>query len=198
MASLSQFTNDFSSGGVVEIIKHVTFKDTAIKIVKGDITEMDVDALVNAANSHLQHGGGVAGAIVRKGGAVIQQESNRIGFVPVGSCAITTGGKLKAGYVIHAVGPRWGEGDEEKKLRDAVKNSLKLASDKSFISLSMPAISAGIFGFPKERCAFIIVHEVFSFLASQTTSLQEITFCLMDEDIIGFFTENIEKLKEGG
>jgi O-acetyl-ADP-ribose deacetylase (regulator of RNase III) len=188
----------FSSGGVVEIIKHVTFKDTAIKVVKGDITEMDVEALVNAANSHLQHGGGVAGAIVRKGGAVIQQESNRIGFVPVGSCAITTGGKLKAGYVIHAVGPRWGEGDEEKKLRDAVKNSLKLASDKSFISLSMPAISAGIFGFPKERCAIIIVHEVFSFLASQTTSLREIVFCLMDEDIIGFFTDNIEKLKEGG
>jgi len=188
----------FSSGGVVEIIKHVTFKDTAIKVVKGDITEMDVDALVNAANSHLQHGGGVAGAIARKGGAVIQQESNRIGFVPVGSCAITTGGKLKAGYVIHAVGPRWGEGDEEKKLKDTVYNTLKLASDKSFKSLSIPAISAGIFGFPKERCAFIIVHEVFSFLASQTTSLQEITFCLMDEDIIGFFTENIEKLKEGG
>jgi O-acetyl-ADP-ribose deacetylase (regulator of RNase III) len=182
---------------MMEIVKHVTFKNTTIKVVRGDITEMEVDVIVNAANSYLQHGGGVAGAIVRKGGAVIQEESNRIGFVTVGSCALTSGGKLKAGYVIHAVGPRWGEGDEEKKLKDAIQSVLGLASQKSFRTIAMPAISAGIFGFPKDRCAFIIVQEVISFLSSQTTSLKEIIFCLMDNDIIGFFTENIDKITEG-
>lgn len=121
-----------------------------IKIVKGDITEMEVDAVVNAANSHLQHGGGVAGAIVRKGGAVIQEESNRIGFVAVGSCAVTTGGGLKAGHVIHAVAPRWGEGDEENKLNNAVYNTFKLASQKPLQSLAMPAISAVILASPKK------------------------------------------------
>ena len=181
----------------MEIVKDVVFKNTGIKVVRGDITEMNVDVIVNAANSRLQHGGGVAGAIARKGGAVIQEESNRIGFVAVGSCALTSGGRLKACHVIHAVGPRWGEGDEEKKLKNAVYNTLKLASQKSFRTLAMPAISAGIFGFPKDRCASIIIQEVISFLSEQTTSLQEIIFCLMDDDIIGFFTENIEKITEG-
>jgi len=181
----------------MEIVKHVTFKNTTIKVVRGDITEMEVDVIVNAANSHLQHGGGVAGAIVRKGGSVVQEESNHIGFVAVGSCALTSGGRLKASHVIHAVGPRWGEGDEERKLKDAVHNTLVLASQKSFRTLAMPAISAGIFGFPKDRCASIIVHEVTAFLSAQTTSLREIVFCLMDDDIIGFFTENIDKITEG-
>jgi O-acetyl-ADP-ribose deacetylase len=185
------------SGEMVKIVKDITFKNTTIKIVKVDITEMEVDAIVNAANSYLQHGGGVAGAIVRKGGAVIQEESNRIGFVAVGACALTSGGILKAGHVIHAVGPRWGEGDEEKKLKGAVHSVLDLASQKLFRTLAMPAISAGIFGFPKDRCAAIIVQEVIYFLSSQKTSLQEIIFCLMDNDIIGFFTENIDKITEG-
>jgi O-acetyl-ADP-ribose deacetylase (regulator of RNase III) len=178
-------------------LKDVTVSSTTIRVVRGDITEMDVDAIVNAANSHLQHGGGVAGAIARKGGSLIQEESNRIGFVPVGSCAITTGGRLKARHVIHAVGPRWGEGDEEKKLKNAVDNTLKLASQESFATLAMPAISAGIFGFPKERCASIIVNQVVSFLKEQQTTLREVTFCLTDEDIIGFFSDSVDKFTEG-
>jgi len=93
----------------MEVLKEVKIDSKILKVIKGDLTEEDVDAIVNAANSHLQHGGGVAGAIVRKGGRIIQEESNRIGYVPVGRAAITTGGKLKAKYVIHAVGPRWGE-----------------------------------------------------------------------------------------
>jgi O-acetyl-ADP-ribose deacetylase (regulator of RNase III) len=181
----------------MQTLKDVIVKNTTVKVVRGDITEMDVDAIVNAANSHLQHGGGVAGAIVRKGGAIIQEESNRIGFVPVGSCTITTGGKLKARYVIHAVGPRWGEGDEEKKLKNAIDNTLRLASQKSFLTLAMPAISAGIFGFPKKRCASIIVNQVISFLEKQTTSLREITFCLMDDDVIGFFSNSVDKFTKG-
>jgi O-acetyl-ADP-ribose deacetylase (regulator of RNase III) len=92
-----------------------------IRLVRGDITDRKVDVIVNAANSYLRHGGGVAGAIVRKGRAIIQQESNRIGFVQVGFAAITIAGKLPCKAVIHAVGPRMGEGDENNKLRMAVE-----------------------------------------------------------------------------
>lgn len=98
----------------MEILREIKIDNKTLKVIKGDLTEEDVDAIVNAANSQLQHGGGVAGAIVRKGGRIIQEESNKIGYVPVGKAAITTGGKLKAKYVIHTVGPVWGEGDEEK------------------------------------------------------------------------------------
>ncbi len=181
----------------MQTLKSISIKDTTVKIVKGDITESDVDAVVNAANSYLQHGGGVAGAISRKGGPAIQEESNRIGYVPVGECAVTTGGKLKARHVIHAVGPRWGEGKEEEKLKNAVRNTLVLATENGFQSISMPAISAGIFGFPKDRCAHLIVHEVVSYLAATPTSLQEIIFCLMDHDIIEFFKDEFGNLETG-
>src|SRR5512137_2976755 len=105
-----------------------TIGAATIRLVSGDLTERDVDAIVNAANSRLQHGGGVAGAIVRKGGQVIQEESDAIGFVPVGGAAMTTAGRLTARHVIHAVGPRMGEGDEDHKLRSAITSVLRLAS----------------------------------------------------------------------
>jgi O-acetyl-ADP-ribose deacetylase (regulator of RNase III) len=172
------------------IIKEILFQNTAIRTIRGDLTESDVDAIVNAANSYLQHGGGVAGAIVRKGGQIIQEESAKIGHVPVGGCAITSGGRLKAKFVIHAVGPRWGEGDEENKLRKAVKSTLALATEKEFETLSMPAISAGIFGFPKDRCAQIMVKETKTFLEeNKDTSLKEINYYLIDDDIIQFFEQ---------
>jgi O-acetyl-ADP-ribose deacetylase (regulator of RNase III) len=178
----------------MEIIKETLFQNTKVRIIRGDLTESNVDAIVNAANSYLQHGGGVAGAIVRKGGHVIQEESNKIGHVPVGDCAITTGGRLKARFVIHAVGPRWGEGDEENKLKKAVRSALTLASERGFETLSMPAISAGIFGFPKERCADIMVYETKRFLKDiKETSLKEINFYLLDEDIIQFFKKALDK-----
>src|SRR5512140_1469286 len=116
----------------MKIIEEHSIGNRSVRLVQGDITERDTDAIVNAANSRLQHGGGVAGAIVRKGGKIIQEESDRIGYVPVGESALTTGGRLKARFVIHTVGPRWGEGDEEQKLRSAVRNTLKLANKKSF------------------------------------------------------------------
>src|SRR5687768_13407759 len=103
-----------------------------IRLVKGDITARNVDVVVNAANSYLKHGGGVAAAIVRKGGQIIQQESDNIGFVPVGSAAITTAGKLPCKAVIHAVGPRMGEGGEDMKLRRAIRASLLLATERRF------------------------------------------------------------------
>jgi O-acetyl-ADP-ribose deacetylase (regulator of RNase III) len=135
-----------------------------LRLVKGDITKRSVDVIVNPANFYLKHGGGVAAAIVREGGTIIQEESDKIvrrkGLVPVGSVVITTAGKLPCKVVIHTVGPRMGEGNEEYKLRKAVRSSLLLASEKGFRSISMPAISSGIFGFPKEMCAKILVEDL--------------------------------------
>lgn len=165
-----------------------------IRLVQRDITEQNTDAIVNAANSQLQHGGGVAGAIVRKGGQIIQDESDKIGYVPVGKSAITTGGKLPAKYVIHAVGPRWGEGDEDNKLISAVRSSLKLASDKNFKSISLPAISSGIFGFPKERCAEILVRESSKYLIENPeTFLKEINICIFDDQTVKIFLREFER-----
>jgi len=159
-----------------------------LEIVQGDITEEKVDAIVNAANSHLKHGGGVAGAIVRKGGWIIQKESDKIGFVPTGQAAITTGGNLPAKYVIHAVGPRWGEGNENEKLKNAVQNSLKLAEEHDITSLSMPVISSGIFGFPKEQCAEIILSGIREYTAQNPEgSLREIRICLFDQEMVKIF-----------
>ncbi|MGB7559630.1 MAG: macro domain-containing protein, partial [Nitrososphaeraceae archaeon] len=123
-----------------EIVDYIQLaeKKKIIRLVKGDITERAVDVIVNAANSYLKHGGGVAGAIVRKGGGIIQKESDKIGFVPVGSSVITGAGKLPCKAVIHAVGPKMGEGDEDAKLRSSVSSSLTLASERNFRSISMP------------------------------------------------------------
>lgn len=168
---------------------------TTIRLISADLTERDVDAIVNAANSHLQHGGGVAGAIVRRGGRVIQEESDKIGHVPVGGAAVTTGGTLKARYVIHAVGPRMGEGDEDNKLKAAINSVLDLASGERLKSISVPAISAGIFGFPKERCAKILVGETVSFLKSKTShSFELVEFCIFDKEAFDFFKKELEKL----
>jgi O-acetyl-ADP-ribose deacetylase (regulator of RNase III) len=164
-------------------------------LVQGDITERDVDAIVNAANSHLQHGGGVAGAIVRKGGQVIQEESDAIGFVPVGHAAITGAGSLRAKFVIHAVGPRMGEGDEDSKLKSAVLSSLHTASEKRLKSISMPAISSGIFGFPKDRCAEILVKEAVHYIKEHPgSSLEVIEFCVFDDETAGYFRKEFERI----
>ncbi len=208
----------------MNILKEVSIKGTKISIIKGDLTESNADAIVNAANSHLQHGGGVAGAIVRKGGPIIQEESDAIGYVPVGECAITSGGKLKARYVIHAVGPRWGEGDEHNKLKNAIRNVLGMAASKGFRSIAMPAISAGIFGFPKAECAKIIIEEIAGFLKGGAItspspspcplprgerengcpaanrggpcSLREIALYLFDEEIIAYFIKKMGLLEK--
>jgi O-acetyl-ADP-ribose deacetylase (regulator of RNase III) len=182
-------------GGLMKVISEETINGKTLRLVQGDITERDVSAIVNAANSHLQHGGGVAGAIVRKGGQIIQEESNKIGYTPVGTAVITGGGKLPAKFVIHAVGPRMGEGDEDKKLKSAVLNSLRLASEKGLKSISMPAISSGIFGFPKDRCAKILVGESARFLKeNKDTSLHTVEFCIFDDVTLGHFKKEFDNL----
>jgi O-acetyl-ADP-ribose deacetylase (regulator of RNase III) len=176
-----------------EIASRELKKGIILKLIRGDITEERVDAIVNAANSHLAHGGGVAGAIVRKGGKEIQTESDRINFVPVGKAVITGAGKLPAKFVIHAVGPRWGEGDEDNKLRNAVNESLKIASEKNLRSVSLPAISSGIFGFPKVRCARIMLSTIESFVKSQVENhLEEIRLCLFDQESVDIFNNEFK------
>lgn len=177
------------------IITEKVINGRILRLIKGDITERQVDAIVNAANSHLQHGGGVAGAIVRKGGHVIQEESDRIGFVPVGQAAITGAGTLSCKYVIHAVGPRMGEGDENNKLKNAILNSLKLASGKGLKSISIPAISSGIFGFPKDRCAEILVSEASNYIKENPkTSLEIVEFCIYDDTTLEHFKREFDRL----
>jgi len=171
-----------------------TINGKQLVLVQGDITEMDTDAIVNAANKNLILGAGVAGAIRTKGGATIQEECNRIGGAPVGGAAITTGGDLKASYVIHAVGPRMGEGDEDRKLADATRNSLKLANEKGLASITFPAISTGIFGFPKDRCARIMLTTVAETLKKEDTSLKEVAFCLWGEETLEVFQNEAEEL----
>jgi len=166
-----------------------------VRLISADLTERDVDAIVNAANDRLQHGGGVAGAIVRKGGRIIQEESDKIGFAAVGTAVITTGGRLKARHVIHTVGPRMGEGDEDNKLRRAMNSVLKLATENGLTSISVPAISAGIFGFPKDRCAKILVNETVAFLKNGPKSaLRLVEFCIFDQEAYAFFKSEFEKI----
>lgn len=179
----------------MKTIREILVNQTTIRVIDGDLTEAPVDAIVNAANSSLRHGGGVAGAIVRKGGHVIQEESDRIGFVAVGHCAVTSAGRLKARYVIHAVGPQWGEGDEEQKLRSAVRNVLKTAEERGFEKIALPAISAGIFGYPKGPCARTIVEEIVAFVR-RTTSVKEIDIYLADPQMIEFFSVEADRIKE--
>ncbi|MCA1899223.1 MAG: macro domain-containing protein [Chloroflexi bacterium] len=166
----------------------------SLQMVKGDITLEAVDAIVNAANEHLQHGGGVAWAIVRRGGDVIQKESDQWirqhGTVSHANPAWTSGGSLPAKYVIHAVGPVWGDGDEDKKLADAVAGSLRVADELKCESISMPAISTGIFGFPKERAAGIIFSAIEKYFASAPPqTLKTVRIVLFDEPTIRVFLD---------
>jgi O-acetyl-ADP-ribose deacetylase (regulator of RNase III) len=169
-----------------------------IRVVQGDLTEEGVDAIVNAANSRLAHGGGVAGAIVRKGGREIQEESDRIAPVPVGQARITGAGRLPAKHVIHAVGPMWGEGDEDAKLRSAVQSSLALAEKHGFKTISMPAISSGIFGFPKDRCAQVFMAAIADYFSEHPGgSLQEVRLCNIDAQTSAIFAAALRGLSGG-
>ncbi|MGD2095232.1 MAG: macro domain-containing protein [Phycisphaerales bacterium] len=170
----------------------VNIENRVLELLDGDITEMQTDAIVNAANARLILGGGVAGAIKRKGGPTIQQECDKIGGTFVGGAAITGGGNLKAKYVIHAVGPRMGEGNEDEKLKNSTLNSLKLADENNLKSISFPAISTGIFGFPVQRCAEIMLKTTIDYLKGQT-SLERVVFCLFGQDSFEVFANQLEQ-----
>ncbi|MFZ5517910.1 MAG: macro domain-containing protein [Candidatus Zhuqueibacterota bacterium] len=171
---------------------NITIHNTEFQLVKGDITELDADAIVNAANAELKLGGGVAGAIRRKGGPAIQKECDEFGGTFVGGAVLTTGGKLKARYVIHAVGPRMGEGNEDVKLRNATLNSLKVADEHGLKSIAFPAISTGIFGFPMDRCANIMIETCANYLRKDT-GLETVIFCLYDDAAYRTFLDVVQK-----
>jgi O-acetyl-ADP-ribose deacetylase (regulator of RNase III) len=163
-----------------------------IQIVQGDITTEEVDAIVNAANEHLQHGGGVAWAISKKGGETIQQESDawirQHGPVSHSHPAWTSGGLLPAKYVIHAVGPVWGDGNEDNKLSDAVTGSLRVADELKCEFIAMPAVSTGIFGFPKDRAAEIIFSEIDEYFVDNSAStVKTVRIVLFDQSSVGVF-----------
>jgi len=173
-----------------QVIWEKEHKQIWIRIVKGDLTAETVDAIVNAANSHLLHGGGVAAAIVLKGGLSIQIESLKVAPVYTGNCAVTSAGKLPCKYVIHAVGPVWGEGNEDAKLASAVLNSLKKADSLKLSSISFPAISSGIYCFPKDRCASVFRKIIEEYVNSdEVNCLHEIRICLINKGMVDIFVK---------
>jgi O-acetyl-ADP-ribose deacetylase (regulator of RNase III) len=172
----------------------------SLQILQGDITMEKADAIVNAANAHLLHGGGVAGAIAGRGGRVIQRESDEWvrahGPVTHAQPAWTSAGALPAKYVIHAVGPVWGEGDEDAKLAAAVSGSLRTAAELGCNSLAMPAISTGIFGFPVERAAGIIFKSIEDFCNADKSTLKLIKLVLYDSGSTATFLDAWKKSQE--
>ena len=168
---------------------------TKVTIRQGDITEAQVDGIVNAANNDLKLGGGVAGAIRTKGGPSIQQECDTIGPVPVGEAAITGGGKLTARYVIHAASMRLGGRTTEPSLRESTRNSLLRAREKGLESIAFPAIGTGIAGFPLDRCAEVMGAEIRDHLKSDTT-LKRVEIVLFDKPSLYVFQHAFAKVAD--
>jgi O-acetyl-ADP-ribose deacetylase len=157
-----------------------------IIILRGDLTEMQTDAIVNAANNDLQLGGGVAGAIRRKGGEAIQRECDATGSIPVGSAAITGAGTLKARFVIHAASMQLGGATSAKDLRSSTAIALKIAAEKGLETIAFPAVGTGIAGFPLRECAEIMIDEAAKHLRGES-SIEKIYFVLFDEEARGIF-----------
>ena len=164
-----------------------------IRILQGDLTAQDADAIVNAANNDLQLGGGVAGAIRRKGGPAIQEECDRLGPIPLGEAAVTGGGNLKARYVIHAASMRLGEPTSEANLRASTRASLLRAKRLGIRTIAFPAVGTGIAGFPMRRCAEVMLEEAAAHLAGET-SLQEVRFVLYDRPAYDVFLDVWQKM----
>jgi O-acetyl-ADP-ribose deacetylase len=171
-------------------------KSFAEKIViqQGDLTEMDTDAIVNAANNDLILGAGVAGAIRRKGGEEIQRECDAIGSIPVGYAAITAGGKLKARFVIHAASMQLGGKTNADSLRHSTAHSLKIANERGLKTIAFPAVGTGIARFPLKECAEIMLREAAQHLRGET-SLETVYFVLFDEAAQGIFERAWRKIQ---
>jgi O-acetyl-ADP-ribose deacetylase (regulator of RNase III) len=163
-----------------------------IELRQGDLTEEAVDAIVNAANARLRHGGGVAGALARRGGPLVQQQSDRWladnGPIDHEHPAVTSGGNLPCRFLIHAVGPVWGEGEEDSKLAAAVRTALETADRLGATSLALPAISTGIFGFPPGRAAPIMLEQVeTTLLALADGHLQLVRLVVLEASVLRTF-----------
>jgi O-acetyl-ADP-ribose deacetylase (regulator of RNase III) len=166
-----------------------------IELRQGDLTEADVDAIVNAANNDLMLGGGVAGAIRIKGGPTIQQECGRIGTIALGEASITGAGRLRARHVIHAASMRLGESTSEANLRAATRNSLMRANENALKTIAFPAIGTGIAGFPIEQCAQVMLEEVRKHL-NATTTLERVEFVLFDRRSLEVFERALAEVND--
>ena len=172
---------------------------TELELIQGDITELDVDAIVNAANERLSHGGGVAGVIARKGGPVIQEESNdwirRHGWVATGSAGITSGGDLPAQYVIHAVGPVYKSSSRPAEfLASAIHASLRMGEEHDVKSIAFPAISTGIFGYPMKEAAEVMLRAAIEYLEEEETGIERVIFCLYGDFSFRTFESTLQDL----
>ena len=166
---------------------------TRIVTRQGDLTEADCDAVVNAANTDLMLGAGVAGAIRSKGGPQIQAECDQIGRIPLGEAAVTSGGKLKARFVIHAAGMHLGGRASEESLRNATRNSLRRAAEKGMQSVAFPAIGTGVAGFPMKRCAELMLQEIRAHLERESLP-QRVELVLFDAPALAAFEEALNKM----
>lgn len=171
--------------------------ENRIVLEQGDLTEIDVDAIVNAANNDLQLGGGLAGIIRRKGGESIQQECDQIGSIPLGGAAITAGGKLKARHVIHAASMELGGHTTARALRASTAHSLRIAAEKGIQTVALPAIGTGIGGFPLSECAEIMLHEAAEHL-KRPGAVEKIRFVLFDAKALAAFEKAMREMKERG
>ncbi|OHB69664.1 MAG: hypothetical protein A2W23_09090 [Planctomycetes bacterium RBG_16_43_13] len=165
-----------------------------IYLKQGDITDLEVDAIVNAANTELILGGGVAGAIREKGGNTIQDECNKIGIIPLGEAAVTGAGNLKAKFVIHAASMSLGTWANAKQIRNAVTNSLRRANERKLKSIAFPAIGTGVGAFPIDRCAENMFDETIRYLRGETT-LEAVYFILYDDKSFSVFEEKFKEMK---
>jgi len=167
---------------------------STLAIVEGDITKEETDAIVNAANSGLRGGGGVDGAIHRAGGPSILEECRKIGHCPTGQAVITTGGNLKARHVIHTVGPVWSGGgrNEAGLLKSAYLESLKLASKKGLKSVSFPAISTGVYGYPLNEAARVALETAIDYL-EEHQEIELVRFVLFGKPMFDVFAEQLKK-----
>jgi O-acetyl-ADP-ribose deacetylase (regulator of RNase III) len=175
--------------------RHANSPLALIHLSVGDLTESEADAIVNAANNDLILGGGVAGAIRRKGGEAIQRECDAIGSIPIGGAAITGGGNLKARHVIHAASMQLGGAATAQAIRTSTAHSLRIASEKKLTSIAFPAIGTGIAGFPLRECAEIMLRETAKHL-SGATSLKGVDFVLFDAAALKVFQEVLRELEE--
>jgi O-acetyl-ADP-ribose deacetylase len=169
----------------------------AIVLQQGDLTESDVDAIVNAANNDLKLGGGLAGVIRRKAGDSIQRECDAIGAIPVGGAALTSAGKLKARHIIHAASMQLGGLTTGRALRASTAHSLRIAAEKGLRTIAFPAIGTGIGGFPLSECAAIMLKEAAEHLKGPT-SLETIYFVLFDQKSLAAFEKALREMKERG
>ncbi len=166
--------------------------DTLLELIEGDITELEVEAIVNPNNDRLKNASGVGAKIKQKGGPTIQKECDRIGGSEVGTAVMTGAGELTVKQVIHAVGPTMGEGDEDRKLASAVRSSLALADRNGLRSIAIPAISTDGSGFPLDRCARILLTEVHRYLQGGT-KLEKVVVCLHDNDEYKTFRKELRR-----